>query len=65
MASLSRDAAGRVTVQFVHPLDQKRRSIRAGEMSERDGQALKLKIETLVAAAGSGLPLDGETQRAG
>ncbi len=62
MASMTRDAAGRVTVQFVHPIDRKRRSIRAGKMSQRDGEALKLKIEALVAGIASGLTLDKETQ---
>ena len=62
MASLSRDSSGRVIIQFVHPVNQKRRTIRAGKMTERDGQALKLKVEALAAAVGSGLSLDAETQ---
>src|SRR4051812_19815174 len=62
MASITTSATGRVTVQFVHPQDRKRRSIRAGKMSERDAQALKLKVEALVAAIASGLPLDQGTQ---
>jgi len=62
MASLSRDAGGRVTIQFVHPRDKKRRSIRAGKLSDRDGQALKRKVEDLAAATGSGLTLDADTQ---
>jgi len=62
MASLSRDAGGRVTIQFVHPRDKKRRTIRAGKLSERDGPALKRKVEDLAAAVGSGLSLDADTQ---
>jgi len=63
MASMSRDGNGRVTIQFVHPLDRKRRTIRAGKMLPRDGEALKRKVEDLVAAVESGLSLDQETQR--
>jgi integrase len=62
MASISRDKSGRVTIQFVHPQDKKRRSIRAGKMSERDGENLKRRIEDLAAALSSGLSLDAETQ---
>jgi integrase len=63
MASISRDDNGRVTLQFVHPTDQKRRTVRPGKMSERDSVAFKLKVEALVASSASGLPLDQETQR--
>jgi integrase len=62
MASLSRDASGRVAIQFIHPHDRKRRTIRAGKMSERDGEALKRKVEDLAAALGSGLAVGDETQ---
>jgi integrase len=63
MASLSRDDSGRVTIQFIHPTDKKRRTIRAGKMSERAGEGLKRKVEDLAAALSANQPLDQETQR--
>jgi integrase len=62
MASLSRDKSGRVSIQFVHPTDKKRRTIRAGKMSERDGEALKRRVEDLAAALAANQTLDEKTQ---
>jgi site-specific recombinase XerD len=61
MASLSRDNSDNVTLQFVHPHDGKRRSIRLGKLSKRNAAAIKGKVEKLVEALASGLPLDAET----
>ncbi len=60
MASLSKDAAGNRTVQFVGA-DRKRRSVRLGKMSAKDAASFKLKIEHLAASAAAMLPLDAAT----
>ncbi len=62
MASITREANGRRTIQFVGT-DGKRRSIRLGKMSQRMAEAIKTKVEHLAAAAESGGPLDSETAR--
>ncbi len=62
MASISREANGRRTIQFVGA-DSKRRSIRLGKISQRMAEAIKTKVEHLAAAAASGGPLDSETAR--
>jgi len=60
MASISREKNGRRTIQFVGP-DKKRRSVRLGKVPQKTAEAVKIKIEHLVAAAISGHALDSET----
>lgn len=62
MASLSRQANGRRTVQFIGA-DGKRRSIRLGKMGQRQADAVKVRIEQLVAAKVAGHPIDDDTAR--
>ena len=62
MASISRQKNGRRTIQFVGS-DRRRRSIRLGKMSQRDADAVKVKIERLVAATITGHAPDDETSR--
>lgn len=62
MASLAKQPNGRRTIQFVGS-DGKRRSVRLGKVPQRTAQAVKLKIEHLVAAKISGHALDDETAR--
>ena len=47
MASITREANGRRTVQFVGA-DGKRRSIRLGKVSQRSAEGVKVRIEALV-----------------
>lgn len=62
MASISRERNGRRTIQFVGT-DGKRRSIRLGKVSQKTAEAVKAKVEHLVAAVVTGHALDGETSR--
>jgi integrase len=60
MASLSRAADGRFTVQFVD-IDNKRRSIRLGKVDKRTAEATRLRVEALLAAKIQNAPLDRDT----
>lgn len=62
MASLSNDPGGRRRIQFVDA-DGNRKTIRLGKMSKRQAEAVKLRVEDLVAAKlSNGSPSD-ETSR--
>ena len=61
MASLSREPNGRRRIQFV--LHRKRQSIRLGKVSQRTAEAIKIRVEHLVAASITGHPFDDETAR--
>jgi integrase len=61
MASISKQANGRKTIQFVGA-DGKRRSIRLGKVSQRTAEAIKVKVEALVGASTTG-HVDAETTR--
>ena len=62
MASITREKNGRRTIQFVGA-DGRRRSIRLGRASQRDAEAVKVKVEALLASKVSGCPWDAETAR--
>lgn len=62
MASITREANGRRTIQFIGT-DGKRRSIRLGKVSQRHAEAAKVRIEHLVAAKATGHAIDAETAR--
>ena len=62
MASITREGNGRRTIQFVAP-DKKRRSIRLGKASQRTAEAVKVRVEHLVASRNTGHALDDETSR--
>ncbi len=62
MASISSDANGRRTIQFV-ATDGKRRSIRLGKVAIKIAEEIKRRIEYIVAAMGSGTALDAETAK--
>lgn len=61
MASISTDAQGRRTIQFIHPADRKRRSIRLGKTTERDAERIRVRVEELVNAALFHQPLHNDT----
>jgi len=61
MASISKQKNGRRMIQFVGP-DNKRQTIRLGKMPQRQADALKIKVEQLVAARISGYAANDETQ---
>lgn len=60
MASISKDAKGNRTIQFVAG-DRKRRSIRLGKMNAKAAATVKTKVEALNAAAISQTSWDRET----
>ncbi|MCI0704963.1 MAG: hypothetical protein L0241_28210, partial [Planctomycetia bacterium] len=60
MASISTDPNGNRTIQFVGS-DRKRRSIRLGKVPLKNAEAVQRKVETIIAAKLSHLPLDHET----
>jgi hypothetical protein len=62
MASISRDPGGRRRILFVAP-DKKRKSIRLGKVSQRAAEAVKVKVEDLVASAITGHAPSDETAR--
>ena len=62
MASLTNQANGRRVIQFVDKAG-KRRSIRLGKVTKRQAEAIKIKVESLVAASISGHPPTDEVSR--
>ncbi len=62
MASITRETNGRKTIQFVGA-DKRRRSIRLGRASLRVAEAVKVRVEHLVAASITGHAVDAETGR--
>ncbi|MBN2024924.1 MAG: hypothetical protein JW809_19260, partial [Pirellulales bacterium] len=62
MASISREPNGRRSIQFVGA-DRKRRTIRLGKCSQRTAEAVRTKIEALVASHITGLPPEDEVSR--
>jgi len=60
VASITREAGGRKTIQFVGG-DGKRRSIRLGKCSLSAAHAVKAKVAALVSASLTGYALDNET----
>lgn len=60
MACVSNDSGGYRRILFT-ATDGKRMTIRLGKVSKRDAESIKLRVEHLVAASRSNLPLDGET----
>ncbi len=61
MASLSNDSNGGRRIQFI--LDGKRKAVRLGKCSQKAAEAVRLKVEHVIAAKLAGLPLDAETAR--
>ena len=62
MASIAKDPGDRRRILFVAP-DRKRKTIRLGKVPQRAAEAIKVKVEHLVAAAVSGCGWDSETAR--
>ncbi len=62
MASISKDPGGKKRILFV-ATDGKRRAIRLGKMPGRAAEAIKIKLEALVASNVSGCPWDVELSR--
>lgn len=62
MASISRDPNGRRRILFVAG-NGKRKTIRLGKVNQRTAEAVKVKIEALVAASITGHAVDNETSR--
>ena len=62
MASVSTDARGNRTIQFV-AADRKRRTIRLGKMPKRDAENIKVRVQALNVAKMTGHSMDGDTAR--
>ena len=62
MASIAQDGGGRRRIQFVAK-DGKRRAIRLGKVSQRQAEAVKVKVEQLNVASITGHAVDEETAR--
>lgn len=62
MASLSSDKNGNRTIQF-RDADGRRQTIRLGKMAKKTAEAVKLRVEHLVAAKLTGTAPDDETAR--
>src|SRR4051812_38354133 len=62
MASITKESNGRKTIQFVAS-DGKRKSIRLGKAPMKGAEAVRAKVESLVAACLSRHALDDETAR--
>ncbi len=62
MASIGNDPGGRRRILFVDT-DSKRRTVRLGKMAKRQAEAIKVRVEHLVAAKISGTAPDDETSR--
>ena len=59
MATLYSESSGGRRIQF--HLNGQRKSIRLGKLTQRQAESVRVKIEGLVAAKQSNLPMDGET----
>lgn len=62
MASISREPNGRRTIQFMAE-DGKRKSIRLGKATQKAADAIKGKVEAIVAASLAKIALDDETAK--
>lgn len=62
MSSISKQANGRKTIQFVGA-DGKRRSLRLGKASVRDAEKFKVRIDSLVTSTITGHAIDPDTAR--
>jgi integrase len=62
MASISKEKNGHRTIQFM-AIDGKRKSIRLGKMPQKAAEAIKTKVELIIAAVASKTPLDQETAK--
>ena len=60
MACIVNQKSGCRTIQFVGA-GRRRKSIRLGKMSQRQAEAIKFRVEQLIAAQRSGVPVDAET----
>ena len=63
MASVGRDRNGTRRILFIDPADGRRRTIRLGRCSQRQAQAVKVKVEHLVKAKIMGGDMDDEVAR--
>ena len=62
MASISNDPGGHRRILFTAP-DGKRKAIRLGKMPKKAAEAIKAKVEALLASKVSGCPWDNDTAR--
>jgi len=62
MASISKDPGGKRRILFIAP-DGKRKTIRLGKLSQRAAEAIKFRVEQLVAAQLTGHAIDADTSR--
>jgi len=62
MASIAKDPGGQRRLLFVGP-DKKRRTIRLGKVSQRMAEAVKFRVEQLLAAKLTGHAIDADTAR--
>lgn len=60
MASVSKDSAGNVRILFTDA-SRKRRAVYLGKVPKKIAESIKTKVEHLVSAAASRMPLDTET----
>jgi integrase len=60
VASISRSADGRFTIQFID-VDDKRKSVRLGSIPKRTAEAIKLRVEALLNAKITNTPVDRDT----
>ena len=62
MASIAREPNGRRRILFV-AADGRRKTIRLGKVPQRAAEAIKTRVEALLASSMSGCPWDAETAR--
>lgn len=60
MACINREPNGRKTIQFVGS-DGKRHSVRLGKASQKTAESAKVRVEALLGAKLTGLPIDQDT----
>lgn len=64
MATMTTDPkSGCRVLQFVHPMDKKRKTLRPGRMNNRDAETFRRRIESLVSNKLAGTAPDGETSK--
>lgn len=63
MASIATDKDGRRIIQFFHPEDGKRKTLRLGRVDIKAARSVRVRVETIVAAKAQGVALDLDTAK--
>lgn len=63
MATVGKDGGGKKRILFIDPSNGRRRMIRLGKMNLANATAIKLEVESIIAAGTAGIAVDLETAK--